>query len=182
MDAQSEVSVCCGAERLHPDMDLCPSCMEHTSFEKTDFWEVRKNKRYIEIDKYGEFEQVNGAVANRLMEEVNGLIESAARSKQKNEDESFRADLLVRQGAVQPMQTAESLGQKIKEFADIYGLECPNNDGNSGTIAEHGCNGTPEDCERTCPIPVQCEFCYTEPRSKFNLINDLKEMIGGLSA
>ncbi|MFH1526327.1 MAG: hypothetical protein ABIG69_06700 [Bacteroidota bacterium] len=96
--------------------------------------------------------------------------------------ESNLVENRVRQGEVQPMQTAESLEQKIKEFADIYGLECPNNDGNCGTIAEHGCNGTPEDCERTCPIPVQCEFCYTEPRSKFNLINDLKEMIGGLSA
>jgi hypothetical protein len=96
--------------------------------------------------------------------------------------ESNRLEKLVRQGVPQPVQTAGSLEQKIKEFADIYGLECPNNDGNCGTIAEHGCDGTPEDCERTCPVPVQCEFCYTEPRSKFNLINDLKEMIGGLSA
>jgi hypothetical protein len=97
---------------------------------------------------------------------------------------SSRLEELVKQGDSQPMQTTESLEQKIKEFADIYGLECPSSSNccNGGTLSEHGCNGTEEDCENTCPVPVQCEFCYTEPRSKFNLINDLKEMIGGLRA
>jgi len=66
---------------------------------------------------------------------------------------------------------------KIADIVDKYGLECPNssNCGNKGILAEHGCNGTEEDCARTCPVLVQCEFCYCEPRSKFNLENDLKE-------
>ena len=68
---------------------------------------------------------------------------------------------------------------KLADIVNKYGLECPNsnNCGNKGTLAEHGCDGTEEDCARTCPVPVQCEFCYCEPKSKFNLENDLQELI-----
>ena len=66
---------------------------------------------------------------------------------------------------------------KIANIVDKYGLECPNsiNCENKGILAEHGCNGTVKDCESTCPVPVQCEFCFCEPKSKFNLENDLKK-------
>ena len=45
---QPELSVCCGAERLHPDMDLCSACRDHTSFERADseFWEKEAVEAY----------------------------------------------------------------------------------------------------------------------------------------
>ena len=43
---------------------------------------------------------------------------------------------------------------------------CPNCDGYgwvSGSEAQHGCDGSEEDCQRTCPVQVQiqvgCEMC-----------------------
>lgn len=67
----------------------------------------------------------------------------------------------------------------LEDFIDKYGLECPNssNCNNGGTLSEHGCNGTEEDCLLKCPVPVQCEFCYCEPKSKFNLRNDLAKCL-----
>jgi hypothetical protein len=67
----------------------------------------------------------------------------------------------------------------VADIVNKYGLECPSssNCGNHGTLSEHGCNGTEEDCVSTCPVPAQCEFCYCEPKSKFNLENDLKELL-----
>lgn len=67
----------------------------------------------------------------------------------------------------------------LADFIDKHGLECPNssNCNNDGILSEHGCNGTEEDCMVTCPIPAQCEFCYCEPKSKFNLKNDLIECL-----
>ena len=64
-------------------------------------------------------------------------------------------------------------------------LDCPNPGCNnqgwyivSTTGCEHGCCGnympTGECCGNSIPVPVdiaeqvQCEFCYTEPMSKFN--------------
>ena len=78
-------------------------------------------------------------------------------------------------GASQPVQTAEII--------EIFGLDCPNknNCNNEGTLSEHGCDGTEEDCMRTCPVPVQCEFCWTEPKSKFNLKLKLDELVSSLS-
>lgn len=74
------------------------------------------------------------------------------------------------------VKVESELKVKLAGIVDRYGLECPNC-GNKGTLAGHGCDGTEEDCKRTCPVPVQCEFCYCEDKSKFNLENDLQELI-----
>ncbi len=66
-----------------------------------------------------------------------------------------------------------------KEILEKFGLECPSsfNCKNQGILSEHdtGCTGNPEDCVNSCPVPVQCEFCYTEPRSKMNLSEALDQ-------
>ena len=52
------------------------------------------------------------------------------------------------------------------------GLECPNsaNCQNNGTISEHAGDQSCRDGQCiNCPVPVQCEFCWTEPKSKFNI-------------
>lgn len=61
-----------------------------------------------------------------------------------------------------------------EELKEKFGKHCPeeSNCNNGGTLSEHGCDGTIKDCDRTCPIPVQCEFCYCEPLSLYNLSNN----------
>jgi len=75
-------------------------------------------------------------------------------------------------------QRSDSANGVVADIVNKYGSECPSssNCNNDGTLAEHGCNGTEEDCQSTCPVPVQCEFCYCEPKSKFNLKNDLDKL------
>ena len=60
---------------------------------------------------------------------------------------------------------------KIEELADVFGLECPSssNCGNLGTLTVADINGDPE--------PEQCEFCYCEPKSKFNLLGRVTDLI-----
>lgn len=69
--------------------------------------------------------------------------------------------------------------QKIAEVVEKYGLDCPNCNnvgyyGKSVSRYEYDDNGLPTSCYEDIE-PVPCEFCYTEPRSKFNLENELKE-------
>lgn len=68
---------------------------------------------------------------------------------------------------------------QIAEIVEMFGLDCTNknNCANDGTLSEHSCDGTEKDCARTCPVPVQCEFCYCEPKSKFNLKLKLDELV-----
>lgn len=65
----------------------------------------------------------------------------------------------------------QSLPELQAEFEEKFAKHCPseNNCNNEGTLSEHGCDGTEEDCQSTCPIPVQCEFCYSEPLSIYNV-------------
>jgi len=79
----------------------------------------------------------------------------------------------------EPAFKGDLLAGILDEIINTFGKECPNsnNCGNDGTLAEHGCNGTEEDCMKTCPIPAPCEFCYTEPQSKFNLKQKLNEFL-----
>jgi len=57
-----------------------------------------------------------------------------------------------------------------REFEDIFGLDCEmpmcNNTGCYATADEHG-----------DPEPNQCEFCYCEPRSKFNFKLGLEQKL-----
>lgn len=69
--------------------------------------------------------------------------------------------------------------QKIADIVDKYGLDCPQCPntgcyGESISRYEYDDNGLPTSCYEDVEA-VQCEFCYTEPRSKFNLENELKE-------
>ena len=68
---------------------------------------------------------------------------------------------------------------KIAEIVEQFGLECPNNSEckNEGAIPEHDCGSDEELCRVRCPIPVQCEFCWTNPQSKHNLRLKLIELI-----
>lgn len=76
---------------------------------------------------------------------------------------------LVRQGVPQPVLLAEIIKQ--------YGEQCPNCD-NDGFTLEHNPNDPHENgCSGSCPIQVQCEFCYTNPKSKFNLLTDLENVL-----
>lgn len=47
----------------------------------------------------------------------------------------------------------------------IVETTCPECDGAGySTGSDHGCNGTDEDCNITCPVPIQmqCEVCEGE--------------------
>ncbi len=46
-----------------------------------------------------------------------------------------------------------------EEFREKFPCKQSGCDGN-GTIAEHGCNGSSEDCDATCPVAVQCQYCF----------------------
>lgn len=65
------------------------------------------------------------------------------------------------------------------EIEDI----CPNCDGKgwvSGIEAGHGCDGTDEDCARTCPIPLQtqegCGECEGKGRLLFTEVGKLVQI------
>jgi len=66
----------------------------------------------------------------------------------------------------------------VEEIADIIKsrLDCPNCDNVGYMVREisvHQCNGDDDTCQAICPRieheQEQCEFCYTEENSKFNL-------------
>lgn len=73
------------------------------------------------------------------------------------------------EGDVQPVQTA-GLSPKALEIVGKYGLDCP--DCNNEGFYWQG---------QDDPEMIQCQFCYVEAKSKYNLKQDLIEMIGGLS-
>ncbi len=63
----------------------------------------------------------------------------------------------------------ELIEKKVKELTDKYGLDCPscpNQGWYSGTDFSH-----------QQEIQVQCEFCYREPKSRFNLMNDISSSL-----
>ena len=68
-------------------------------------------------------------------------------------------------------QTA-GLNNKAIEIINKYGVGCPDCD-DEGFYWKNHHNGLPE--------AVQCQFCYVEPKSKYNLRQDLTELINGLS-
>ena len=71
----------------------------------------------------------------------------------------------------------ELIEKLLKEFTDKYGLDCSNCN-NVGWYSGTDFTHKQEDrFEEPQEVQVQCEFCYTEPRSKFNLENDLKELL-----
>lgn len=75
-------------------------------------------------------------------------------------------------------QLAERVDEgKIKEIVGSR-LDCPNCD-NTGSYADHSpyCGG---DCDKAgCPEQVQCEFCYTQENSKFNVAKAIIEYLEG---
>lgn len=80
-----------------------------------------------------------------------------------------RLEPQVSKGDVQPVQTA-GLSPKALEIVGKYGLDCP--DCNNEGFYWQG---------QDDPEMIQCQFCYVEAKSKYNLKQDLIEMIGGLS-
>lgn len=69
------------------------------------------------------------------------------------------------------MSVKEELS-KIIEKAE----SCPNCD-NGGTLSEHSPHCDCHDRQTTCPVAVQCEFCYTNPNSKFNATDQILTLI-----
>jgi hypothetical protein len=58
----------------------------------------------------------------------------------------------------------------VADFVNKCGLDCPYCGDNSGQII-HGYSG-----DSLADLEM-CEFCYTTPNSKFNLRNDLEELL-----
>jgi hypothetical protein len=62
--------------------------------------------------------------------------------------------------------------EQLQLIADKFGKDC-SHCGNQGWTAEHGCDGSGDNCDGCCPIQVRCQSCYEEPLSKFNILNTL---------
>jgi len=64
--------------------------------------------------------------------------------------------------------------------------ECFGNGWVSGSEAGHGCDGTEEDCQRTCPVQIQiqvvCDFCggtgYVTPPEDVAPVSEPETMEG----
>ncbi len=70
--------------------------------------------------------------------------------------------------------------KKIENIVERFGLECPLSDNckNDGILSEHDSPcGCYENTGGSCPVPVQCEFCYTEEKSKMNLRDVINSLL-----
>jgi hypothetical protein len=67
-------------------------------------------------------------------------------------------------------QRSDLVNGAVADFVNKYGLDCPYCGDNSGQII-HGYSG-----DSLADLEM-CEFCYTTPNSKFNLRNDLEELL-----
>jgi len=72
--------------------------------------------------------------------------------------------------------------EKIADIVEMFGDDCKYCE-NYGWTAEHDPNDPHENgCSVNCPIQVQCEFCYTNPKSKFNLQQKLNDLVSNFTA